>query len=761
MSTGEFIGDDELRDGSLPRGSDAISDELTISQYAEAVTRAGEKLVSVVVPTNNDRSLVKKCFQCVDDAFRDTEYRYELIVVDDHSIDGTPEYVRSVQGELPVRLVEKKGKKGRSISIKEGVDVALGNAIVILDPDVRFTKEALVSMVSKLEDSYIVVASRSTYPSFVYGIFSRMYGWIIGRVLLSVNANVRSGIKVFRRSLLDSLRFDPEFDPRLGFDAVLLYHARRVGWPISSVLVQYTRVLFHHGYSGEVLSRFSFAYGIVLIKVVHILRATFPFLFPPPPIEYFSAGFTNVNDYLFLSPAQSAKGHITRETVSLFVIVVGLSLVSMFGVSRAFGIPLLMGIAFGISAMYLLLVAFKLVIMFRSLPAERDVLTAEDLATVTNEELPIVSVLIPLYKEQEIIPQIFRYLSDFDYPREKLDIIFILESTDTETAEAFLAMNPPSHFKALLSPDVQPKTKPKAMNVAFGAAKGEILVIFDAEVLPERDQLKKAYLTFKRHPEAKYLHSRMDVYNADYNWITRLYAGEFCYFYHFFLPGLVSSNYPIPISGHSTYFRREVIEKVGAWDAYNVAEDCDIGIRIYRKGFGSGRMLDTHTWEQSTTTVATWVRQRTRWIQGFIQTSIVQLRYPLLLKRELKTWRNFLIFLVLVPGNVVLNILNIVQWGMFVLWNVTHAPFLQVAYSGVTLYLATICFFFGNFFFTFYSMYSLYVRKHYRIVPWGLLMFAYWIMLGIATIRATIHLFLHPHKWDKTSHPAIHVSKPS
>jgi len=313
-------------------------------------------------------------------------------------------------------------------------------------------------------------------------------------------------------------------------------------------------------------------------------------------------------------------------------------------------------------------------------------------------------------------------------------------------------MNPPARFKALLSPDVQPKTKPKALNVAFKEAKGDIIVIYDAEVLPERDQPKKAALMLKMHPEAMYLHSKMDVYNQTANWLTRLYTGEFCYFYDFFLPGLVKCGYPLPISGHSTYFRREVIERVGAWDAYNVAEDCDIGIRIFRKGFGSGMMLESYTWEQSTTTIPTWVRQRTRWIQGFIQTSIVQLRYPLLLKCELKGWRNFVVFLILVPGNVSLNIMNIFQWAMFVLWHFTGAPFLQDAYVGWVLYLATICFLAGNFLFTFFGMFALYKRKHYSAVPWSLLMVIYWIMLGVATIRSTLHLFLHPHKWDKTTH---------
>jgi len=113
------------------------------------------------------------------------------------------------------------------------------------------------------------------------------------------------------------------------------------------------------------------------------------------------------------------------------------------------------------------------------------------------------------------------------------------------------------------------------------------------------------------------------------------------------------------------------------------------------------------------------------------------------------------VFLILVPGNVSLNIMNIFQWGMFILWHFTHAPFLQDAYIGWVLYLATICFLAGNFLFMFFGMFALYKRKHYSAVPWSLLMVVYWIMLGVATIRSTLHLFLHPHKWDKTAHAAV------
>ncbi len=490
-------------------------------------------------------------------------------------------------------------------------------------------------------------------------------------------------------------------------------------------------------------------------------KALFPFLYPPPQSEYTAAGFTNVHDYLFLSEEQSAKGPIiSKEILSLAMVVAMMSALSLVSLRVLTGMPYVRIIALIISVFYIFVVLFKVVMMIASIREEPHEYSPDEIRAVADSDLPVMTILIPLYKEHTLIPQIFKYLSEFDYPPEKLDIIFILEETDKETAEAFLAQNPPSHFKALLSPDVQPKTKPKAMNVAFRQAKGEYIVIYDAEILPEADQLKKAYLTLKDHPDVNYLHAKFDVYNLRCNWITRLYAAELTYFYHHFMPGVVCLGFPVPISGHTVFFRRTAIEAVGAWDPYNVAEDCDIGIRLFRHGFGSGMMLESHSWEQSTATIPTWVRQRTRWVQGFIQTTLVQLRYPLLLKKQLKTWRNFCAFLLFVPGNVVQNILNIVQWCLFILWYTTSAPFIQLAYTGPTLYISMVCFVAGNFILTFFWMYGLFSRKHYWTVFWAVLTPIYWVMLGIATIRATYHLFLHPYKWDKTQHFAVQTTPP-
>lgn len=748
MSEDQILSPTEPAKG-LEQSLDQAGDELSLLEYSKTVEDLGRDAVSVVIPVENHVSKLPALFKRIVPQLGATGRPFEIIVVDDRSQDETMQYLTHLPPEWHVRPFSKQGKTGRSISIKEGTDQALASTIVLLDPDTEYSPEAMRGVIDMLQTCDIAVVRRRSTLLSPFALLRSLQRLIFGQ-MVATNEDVRSGLKAFKRSLLESMRFDPESETTWGLDAFLLYHAQHAGLVVGSVDAAYAR--HRRSIRRAIKAHMHASIGIAALRVMHVVRKLLPFLFPPAPVEYFSAGFTNINDYLFLTPTQSAKGHVTKETISLLAVCI-LAVAIVLGVLRlSLGVPVLRSFAMFISVTYLSILLFRVAMLFQSVKANKEKITDEEVKTLRDDELPVITILIPLYKEQEIIPQIFRYLSEFDYPQEKLDIIFILESSDPETSQAFLDMHPPANFKALLSPDIEPKTKPKAMNVALKVARGDVLVIFDAEVLPEKDQLKRAVVTFKKYPDVKYLHGRMDVYNADENWITRLYTAEFCYFYHYLMPGFIESGYPVPISGHSTYFRREVIESVGAWDAYNVAEDCDIGIRIYRKGFGNGMMLDSHTWEQSTMTLPTWVRQRTRWIQGFVQTSMVQLRYPLLLKRELKSWKNFCAFLFLVPGNVILNFLNIIQWVFFILWHTTHAPFLQSAYSGLTLYLATTNFIVGNFLFTFFAMYGLYMRNHFRIVPWAVLSFVYWIMLGIASIRSTWHLFLHPHKWDKTKH---------
>jgi cellulose synthase/poly-beta-1,6-N-acetylglucosamine synthase-like glycosyltransferase len=464
-----------------------------------------------------------------------------------------------------------------------------------------------------------------------------------------------------------------------------------------------------------------------------------------------AVNFSNTEDFLFLPEAMSAKHHWRPENILLFVLLFLVCWIIFFVFYFGFGISPLVAISGFLALFYGSYTAFKVYVALRARGAQTLTVSDAEVQAVNESELPIYTILIPLYREEEVIGQIVKAMTAIDYPPEKLDIIVTLEEYDYHTAEAIRKAGLPGHFKTLILPNVNPKTKPKALNVALKKAKGEYLVIYDAEIIPDPDQLKKAYLLFKRHPELGTLQPRLDHYNAHHNLLTSLFNAEFSFYYDFFLPGLQTLGYPIPLSGHSTHFRTSLIRKVGGWDPYNLTEDCEIGVRLARFGWKTA-VFNSVSREEATPTVKSWISQRSRWTKGFVQTTIVHLRNILKLKEDLGSWGKFFAFLMIVPGSVILNAVNIVSWALLVIWLFTQAEFIQTLFPGPILYLSMFNFFMGTFLFTYLNLVSLHQRGRYALVKHSLLSPIYWFLLATATVRGVLQLFTRPYHWEKTMH---------
>ncbi len=725
---------------------------------AEGKKRESKNMVSVLVLAHRSHVHLPHIIRGLLAALNNTGEEFEIVVADEGAFYvNTREYLEAMSAKAPIRLLPL-GKKGLVTSVE--LAQLDGNRIVIFDADMRLTAQSVEEAVNALEEHDVVAA----YPgarrlSLLRGVqmfFCKLFSLPL-RPLLA--GSMPGGLRAYKRSVLDAVEGMRGFRIDLEFDAQALYNARRLDLSVAHVSAALDdRYLAAWTYR-RISSRVVASMRLWHLRVLRFGEVAFPFTAPPEQAEFTAAGFTNVRDYLFLSENESAKRHITKETVALLWYV-ALFLVGFVGaVSYTTQQSVFRVVVELLSVVYLSLFLLKVYVTSRSRRYPYFHVSEEDIAVLEPDDLPLMSIFIPLYKEQEIIPQIFHRIAHLDYPIEKLDIIFILESNDTETIEAFKSHDPPAYFKALLCPDVLPKTKPKALNVAFQKSRGDIIVIYDAEVLPEVDQLKKVCVAMKKNPGAMYVHTRLNVYNAEYNWLTKLYTAEFAFYYDFFITGLVSLNVPLPISGHSIYFKREVIEKVGAWDPYNVAEDCDIGIRIFRHGFGSGLMLDSFAWEQSTTTVHTWIAQRTRWYKGFLQTTMVHLRFPMLLKHDLGSWRNFFWFLVLVPGNTLINALNLFQTVFLLLYLATRWVYIEEIYAGLPLYIATFSFITGNYLFTYFNLIGLYSRKEYNLVLTAYFTPGYWLLLGYATMRSIFEFFLHPFSWSKTTHFTVNAPR--
>lgn len=473
------------------------------------------------------------------------------------------------------------------------------------------------------------------------------------------------------------------------------------------------------------------------------------FSFLNPPVNQIS--YSNLNDYLFVSDINSSKYRFTKESFWVGFFLLFFIAIVAYSARLLFSLSYVSFFSGSLAIFYFGLMSFKIFIVYKSLQSSLIDFSREEIEKIKDEELPLYTILIPLYREENVITQIINAMSKIDYPPEKLDIIITLEEYDHETIEAIRRASPPKHFKTLILPNVTPKTKPKALNVAFLNTKGEYLVIYDAEIIPDSDQLKKAYLAFKKYPDIACFQTRLDHYNTEQNLITKLFNAEFSFYYDLFLPGLQRMNFPIPLSGHSTHFRMDILRDIGVWDPYNVTEDCDMGMRLYRGGYKTA-MLDSLSREEATSTIEGWIKQRTRWMKGFIQTSIVHLRFPLVFIKELGGWKKFGAFFFIVPATALINVTNLVYWFLFIGWIFTHNKMIQAFFPTPILYLSVSTFVFGNIVFTYLNLLGVYKRKKFKLVKYSILSPLYWILLAIATTRAFFHFVFKPHQWEKTIH---------
>lgn len=276
---------------------------------------------------------------------------------------------------------------------------------------------------------------------------------------------------------------------------------------------------------------------------------------------------------------------------------------------------------------YLATIMYKLLTVLLSVvwPAELRV-TSEELAALDDSTLPVYTVLVPLYKEAEVAAKVVRSVTSLDYPKDKLDVILLLEEPDQETRKALEGVALPACVRTLVVPDGSPRTKPRACDYGLAAARGEFLVIYDAEDRPEPDQLKKAVVAFRRLPErVMCLQAKLNYYNPRQNWLTKWFTLEYTTWFDLFLPGLNRLRVPIPLGGTSNHFRTAGLRELGGWDPFNVAEDCDLGMRLHRRGYRTV-VLDSTTWEEANSRLGSWIRQRSRWVKGYIQTHLVHTR---------------------------------------------------------------------------------------------------------------------------------------
>jgi cellulose synthase/poly-beta-1,6-N-acetylglucosamine synthase-like glycosyltransferase len=377
-----------------------------------------------------------------------------------------------------------------------------------------------------------------------------------------------------------------------------------------------------------------------------------------------------------------------------------------------------------------------------------------------EEDLPVFTVLVPMFREAQMLPTLAQSLRSLDYPLGKLDIKIVLEAGDTETIEAARGLGLEGVFELIIVPRSQPQTKPKACNFALRFARGEYLVIYDAEDRPVPDQLRKLVATFRRAPaNTACLQCRLSYFNAEENWLTRMFTLDYALWFDAVLPGLERLGMPIPLGGTSNHFRTDVLRELHAWDPFNVTEDADLGIRIGQKGYRVG-VVDSTTFEEASCRAGQWLRQRSRWMKGYMQTLLVHTRRPLQFVRSAGAL-GLLGFVFFIGGTVLAGLLNPLFWLFYLVWLAAGAANLDVIFPNSLLYLCLFNLLAGNGAFTYLLMLAPIRRGWLGFIPYSFTLCAYWVMISAAAYRALWQLLRDPFHWEKTEHGlSQHVAPP-
>ncbi len=449
-----------------------------------------------------------------------------------------------------------------------------------------------------------------------------------------------------------------------------------------------------------------------------------------------------------LPDEESASRTVSRSQAALGLLIV--AALAFAGVTR----PLTTGVALiaAVTLAYLAALIYRLAAFWLSVQHPEIVSISDDEARAYPDELlPVYTVLVPAYREPGVIAELVARLSALDYPADKLDIRLLLEEDDAETIAAAVGAHPGPQFSVIRVPDSRPKTKPKACNYGLVEARGDFVTIYDAEDRPDPLQLRKAVIAFERaDPSIACLQAKLSYYNSEQNMLTRWFTIEYGMWFSSLLPGLVAQRGPLPLGGTSNHFRASVLKAIGGWDAYNVTEDADLGIRLARRGYET-RVLDSTTYEEANSDVINWVKQRSRWYKGYMQTWLVHARHPIALRRELG-WRGFLGFHLFIAGTPFLSLVNPVFWALTAAWFLLHPPVILALFPAWLYYLSLFVMILGNVSLFYSWLVSARLAGCRNLVYASMLVPFYWALMSLAATKAAIQLVTAPSFWEKTVH---------
>jgi len=709
-------------------------------------------MISVIIPVRNEVANIAPLLENLHNVMTQAFLKYEVITVDDYSTDGSLKIMQDLTKQYPLRAYKKQGIIGKGSSISEGIAHAKGSIIVLLEADlVGLTKE-IPKLVDKLSTCDVAVVNR-THSEGKHLWLKRAQTraeHFISNSLFKINIDTQSGLKAFHTYCLQDMNLEPT---KWSFELTFLYSASHAGYEICEIDVPY-----HGREAGEdKMPFFASMFEMLLFSLKRYVRPL-----RPVSIGYDDTGTQTgwkrkqYQGYTNLSHSQTALETLTPTQILIFL--GSLSVIVMF---ILFNVHLMLVLFISlITAIYFIDLLFNLFLIMNSMK-KNPAIQISDKQIKAIKKWPRYTIMCPLYKEWEVVDQFVKAISALDYPKDKLQVILSLEEVDKKTIKEIGKMDLPPYFEVLVTPDTQPRTKPKACNYALMHTTGEYVVIYDAEDIPDPLQLKKAVAAFQmlKGQNVVCLQAKLNFYNPKQNLLTRLFTLEYSLWFDLVLTGLHSIGAPIPLGGTSNHFKKESLDLLRGWDPFNVTEDCDLGIRLFKNGYKTN-VLESTTMEEANSSFLGWFKQRSRWIKGYIQTYLVHMRNP---HEFITDWSNphILTFQIIVGFRFMSMWINPILWIMTILYFASRqafGPAIESLFITPILYIGTFSLVVGNFLYFYYNMIGAAKRGEWYLVKYAFFAPVYWLMMSYASLKALQSIILAPHYWEKTTH-GLHKPK--
>lgn len=369
---------------------------------------------------------------------------------------------------------------------------------------------------------------------------------------------------------------------------------------------------------------------------------------------------------------------------------------------------------------------------------------------VLPARLPVITLLVPLFHERKIAAHLIQRLQRLDYPRPLTDIVLLLEEDDRTTRAALAAANLPRWMRLITVPPGTIQTKPRALNHGLTYARGSIIGIYDAEDAPEPDQLHQVARAFAAAPpDVACTQGILDFYNSRDNWLSRCFTLEYAVWFRAVLPALARIGWVVPLGGTTLFFRRAPLEKIGGWDAHNVTEDADLGLRLARFGYRTA-LLPSVTFEEANCRPWPWVRQRSRWLKGYTMTYATHMRRPIRLWRALGAWK-FLGVQVLFLGTILQFGLAPLLWSFWLLTLGLPHPLAPLVTPVVAILIST-GFLLSEVISIALAASAASRAGHSHLLHWAPTLHLYFPLAALAMYKGLWEMISRPFYWDKTSH---------